>query len=145
MLIDNRSYSSGGRPRQQHPPLLRVDAGHRGFDEANAARAAEAAQVDMGLFEAVVPGHQARQHTRSRARSPVSLTRVMRSPGDRAHGQHAQDQDMGVAAAQQHQVAARRRCDHALRSVPWPRAMISSRSPAELALALPIWYSYMGS
>ena len=125
--IERQQVVGDRRPvLQQHLAVGAIDAGRLGMDQAGAGPGAQPCQVDVAFVECVLPGDEARDHAGVR-RLDVPRDQAEPHPGHRLHGEAFQDMDVGMAAANQHEVLEERRglqWDPYIRSVGplvWPQ------------------------
>ena len=88
---------------QQHPPPGAIDAGRLGMDQPHARSGAELRQVDVALREAVAAGDEARDHA-GVGRLDIAADQRHRRVLQRPLAELLQDMDVGMAAADQHQI-----------------------------------------
>ena len=104
--------------------VLGVQPGGFGGDEAGAGKRREPRQVDVDVVPGVVAGHQAGQHS-AVGRVRFSCDDGEAKPGFAGHPERLEHLHMGMAAAEQHDVAQRRRMRRpvhrwaGLASCPW--------------------------
>ena len=91
----------------QDAGLGAVDADRLVADQPRAGEARQPAEVDMALVEIVVAGDPARQHARIRG---LDIAGDQRHPHarHRPHAKALQHMDMGMAAADEHQILSNR-------------------------------------
>ncbi len=93
---------------QQQPPRGGVDAGGRGDDHPRPGAPGQRQDVDLQLVGAVLAGDEARHHARVDGDRRVHHQRQP-AARRRLHGEAAQHLDVGVAAADEDEVAESRR------------------------------------
>ena len=94
-------------PGAQHPLVFEIDPHHLIAQKAGSSEARQRGQIDVGVREGVVAGDQPRKHP------GVGSVRFPRDegetdPGKRLHAEVLEYGDMGVPAADQHEILGHR-------------------------------------
>ena len=107
-------------PRHPHAPRRAVDPGRASDDQPRPGKACETAQIDIQRAPGIMPGDMTGEHA-CIGRPGVWIDQRQPRAGQRVHAPSAQHQRMGVAAADQHQIAREGNiCVHvARRSAPY--------------------------
>ena len=92
----------------QHRLVDQVEADGLVVIEARAGEPGQRFEVDMGVVEPVMAGHQPRQHAGIR-RVHVAANECQPDPGQRLHAEPLEHGDMAVAASDQDQILDHRR------------------------------------
>ena len=110
--VDRDQIVGDRRPRPaSHAPFSTIETGRFLVDQTRAGETGERPQIDVALRARVVAGNEPGQHP------GVRCLDVPRDEGDaqarhRSHAEAFQDMDVGVAAADEHQVFDDRRDTH---------------------------------
>ncbi len=110
--VDRGDVVGDRRPRPaNHAPFGEIETGRFVVEEARAGEAGERPQIDMALRARVVAGDEPGQH------AGIRRLHVSRDQGDaqarhRPHAEAFQDMDVGVPAADEHEVFDDRRDTH---------------------------------
>lgn len=89
---------------EDHLAALAIEADRFGMDQAGAGEAGEGCEVDVALIQRVVPGDITRQHA-GIGRLDLAGDQAEPDARHRPHAEGLEDMDMGVAAADQDEVA----------------------------------------
>ena len=110
--VEDEQVVGNRRPvLQQHPAVGPVETDGLGLDQARAGPGRQPGEIDVTVVEGVMAGDEARDHA-GVGRLDVPADQGQAHAGHRLHAEAFQDVDMGMAAANQHEVLEEGRSLH---------------------------------